>query len=105
MVGIGETENQIKEKVKRLGIEEVVIFHGLSDEVNRLWNMLDVFVMPSLYEGLPVAGVEAQANGLPLIVSNTITQELKITDTYTPSLFVKNFILPKEREEGIAVEN
>jgi glycosyltransferase involved in cell wall biosynthesis len=36
--------------------------------------------MPSLYEGLPVAGVEAQANGLPLIVSNTITQELKITD-------------------------
>ena len=80
LVGIGETENQIKEKVKRLGIEEVVIFHGLSDEVNRLWNMLDVFVMPSLYEGLPVAGVEAQANGLPLIVSNTITQELKITD-------------------------
>lgn len=81
LVGIGETENQIKEKVKRLGIEEVVIFHGLSDEVNRLWNMLDVFVMPSLYEGLPVAGVEAQANGLPLIVSNTITQELKITDS------------------------
>lgn len=80
LVGIGETENQIKEKVKRLGIEEVVIFHGLSNEVNRLWNMLDVFVMPSLYEGLPVAGVEAQANGLPLIVSNTITQELKITD-------------------------
>lgn len=80
LIGIGETENQIKEKVKRLGIEEVVIFHGLSDEVNRLWNMLDVFVMPSLYEGLPVAGVEAQANGLPLIVSDTITPELKITD-------------------------
>lgn len=55
LVGIGETENQIKEKVKRLGIEEVVIFHGLSDKVNQLWNMLDVFVMPSLYEGLPVA--------------------------------------------------
>ncbi len=80
LIGIGETEETIKDKVKTLGLENVVTFHGLSSEVNRLWNMLDVFVMPSLYEGLPVAGVEAQAAGLPLVVTDTITKELNITN-------------------------
>lgn len=80
LVGIGETEQEIKDKVSKLGLGDAVIFHGLSNEATKLMQMMDVFVMPSLYEGLPVAGVEAQATGLPMVISDTITDELKLIE-------------------------
>lgn len=83
LVGVGETQEAMKQKVHNLGLEKVVLFYGLSNEVNNLLNVMDIFVMPSLYEGLPVAGVEAQASGLPLVVSDTITKELNITNNIT----------------------
>ena len=53
---------------------------GNRQDVNVLYSVMDVFVLPSLYEGLPLVGVEAQAAGLNCFFSNTITDEVKITD-------------------------
>lgn len=81
LVGTGEKEEEIKEKVRKLGIEDVVYFLGFREDVNHLMSAMDVFLLPSLYEGLPVVAVEAQAAGLPSFVSkDVITEEVKITD-------------------------
>ena len=80
LFGVGELQEAMKNKARTLGIEDAVIFYGASNEMNKMWQAMDVFVMPSLYEGLPVTGVEAQASGLPCIFSDTITKEVGLTD-------------------------
>lgn len=80
LFGTGEDENRIKEKVKELGLEDSVMFYGTTNEVQNILQMMDVFLFPSLYEGLPVVCVEAQAAGLPVVASGTITEEVRITD-------------------------
>jgi glycosyltransferase EpsF len=79
-IGTGPLDNKIKEYVHRLGIEKSVFFLGNRTDVNQLYQAMDVLFLPSLYEGLPVAGIEAQISGLPMIVSDTVTYEMKITD-------------------------
>lgn len=80
LIGIGEKEEEIKQKVKDLKLENDVIFAGFKKNVNEYMSVMDVFLMPSLYEGLPVVGVEAQAAGLPCFMSkDVITDEVKIT--------------------------
>jgi len=81
LFGEGEQENRIAGQVKKLGLQDKVRFFGVSPEVAEWMQAMDVFVLPSLYEGLPVVGIEAQAAGLPLIVSDTVTEELKLLDT------------------------
>ena len=71
---------QIKEKVNNLGLQECVKLLGFRDDVTALTQAMDVFVMPSLYEGFPVTAVEAQAAGLPCVFSDTITREVKILE-------------------------
>ncbi len=66
LVGAGTGLEAIREKVRRLGLAGRVIFTGVRSDVNRLMQAMDVFVFPSLYEGLPVTMIEAQAAGLPL---------------------------------------
>ncbi len=84
MVGIGEKEQEIKNRVKELKIENNVIFAGFRKNVNEIMQAMDVFLLPSLYEGLPVVGVEAQAAGLPCFMSkDVITKEVKITQNLT----------------------
>lgn len=81
LVGIGEKEQEIKNKVKYLKIENKVIFAGFRTNVNEIMQAMDVFLLPSLYEGLPVVGVEAQASGLPCFMSkDVISKEVKITN-------------------------
>lgn len=80
LIGIGELEDTIRKKVKKLGLEENVKFLGLREDVNKLYNVMDVFLLPSLFEGLPIVGVEAQISGLKCIFSDTITPEVKLTD-------------------------
>lgn len=75
LCGTGELENEIKEKVHNSGLDEKVIFVGRRDDVNCIMQAMDIFVFPSLYEGLPITLVEAQANGLPMVISDTITKE------------------------------
>lgn len=75
LVGDGIEREHIIDKVKQLGLQEVVQLLGVRDDVNQLLQAMDVFVFPSLYEGLPVTLVEAQATGLPCVISDTISDE------------------------------
>lgn len=78
IIGDGVLEKELKEKVEKLNIKNGVIFLGARNDVNKLYNVMDVFVLTSLYEGLPVVGIEAQINGIPCVFSDSITKEVKI---------------------------
>jgi len=80
IIGTGELETKLKEYSKELGIENSVTFTGVLSNVNEWYSVFDVFVMTSLYEGLPVVAVEAQAVDLPCVLCDTITPEVKITE-------------------------
>ena len=79
LVGSGPLEDEIKKKVERLDLKDSVLFLGQRDDINKLYSVMDVFCLPSLYEGLPVVGVEAQAAGLPTIFSNRISKEVIVS--------------------------
>ena len=81
LVGQGPLENEIKEKVNRLGLSDSVKFLGQRDDVSELYQAFDLFLLPSLYEGLPVVGVEAQAAGLLCVLSSDMTKETKILES------------------------
>ena len=66
---------------KEQRIQDNILFLGNRDDVYRLYQAMDVFVLPSRYEGLPVVGVEAQAAGLPCVLSDQMTAETKMTDS------------------------
>ncbi|MGO9691540.1 MAG: glycosyltransferase [Syntrophobacteraceae bacterium] len=77
LVGDGPLRSQVEQKTAQLGLTGKVIFAGIRTDIPRLMlGAMDIFIMPSLYEGLPLVGIEAQAAGLPLLVSDTITDEL-----------------------------
>ena len=80
LVGDGELKERITEKVVRLGLQDRVIFTGSRGDVANLLQAMDVFVFPSLWEGLPVPVVEAQASGLPCIISDVITTDVDVSD-------------------------
>lgn len=80
LAGVGPLQEEIKNKVNRLGLSDVVLFLGVRNDIPDLLQAIDVLVFPSLFEGLPVTLIEAQASGLPCIVSNTVSNEAKITD-------------------------
>jgi len=80
LVGEGELTEAIQEKAVKLGVSNRVILYGVSNEMEKMWQVMDVFLMPSLHEGLPVTGIEAQASGLPCVFADTITQEVNITN-------------------------
>lgn len=80
LAGAGELEPEIRDKVKTLDLENAVKFLGLRKDIPALMNAMDVFVLPSFFEGLPVVGVEAQATGLPVITSTAVARELPLKD-------------------------
>lgn len=84
LIGEGELKEKIIEKVKALNLENKVIFYGLSDEIHNILQAADVFVFPSHFEGLPVAGIEVQATALMTVASNAISNEVKITEYWIP---------------------
>lgn len=79
LIGDGELMDTIKQKVRTLHLEDAVLFEGVQNNVHEYMQAMDVFVLPSMYEGLPVVCVEAQAAGLSCIVSKEVTREIKIT--------------------------
>ena len=80
LIGNGELQEKIKAMAKEYGIETKVKFLGLREDIPQLLQAMDLFLFPSLFEGLPVTLVEAQAAGLPCVISDTITDEIMITD-------------------------
>ena len=79
LVGDGPLRASIEQKVAEAGLSDKVVFAGTRPDVSRLMlGAMDVFVMPSLYEGLPLVGMEVQSAGLPLVVSDTVTEELDV---------------------------
>lgn len=92
LIGEGELEDEIKAKVHRLGLDECVIFAGTCSNVNEMYQAMDVFVLPSRYEGLPVVGVEAQAAGLPCLFSKCVTREVKILKTTEFADFIDEYV-------------
>ena len=84
LIGTGKLQNRIEERVVSLGLNDSVKFLGLRDDVFRLLQMIDVFVMPSLFEGLPITLVEAQAAGVPCVVSSNVPNDAcLIPDIYS----------------------
>lgn len=79
LIGDGNLRQLIEEKVKLLSLDDSVKFLGIKENVNEYMQAMDVFLLPSFYEGLPVVGVEAQTSGLCCIFSNNITREVKLT--------------------------
>ena len=78
LIGDGPLYDEIVNKVHTLNLDDKVVFTGVKQNAYDYYNAMDVFVLPSLYEGLPVVGVEAQANGLPIVTSDTVTRDLNI---------------------------
>lgn len=76
LAGDGPLREQMEEEAQRLNLLSDVLFLGTEEHIHELMRTFDVFVMPSLYEGLPVVLVEAQASGLPCIISDTITEKV-----------------------------
>jgi len=81
LAGDGILREELESKVAELGIEDSVLFLGFRDNIAELLQAADVFVLPSLFEGLPGAAIEAQAAGLLCLLSNNISSEAKIIDS------------------------
>lgn len=93
LVGKGSLEEKIKEKVKTLKLNDSVKFLGAREDVNELYQIFDVFCLPSLYEGLPLVGIEAQASDLPCIFSNNMSLKVKMLEK---AYFLSNLSSPEE---------
>lgn len=96
LIGDGVLFDTVKEKVDSFNLTDYVIFVGRQADVSDYYNAMDVFVFPSLYEGLGIVLLEAQANGLPVLASDAITAEAKCT----PRMFT--FSLEKTPKEWAA---
>ena len=75
MIGFGELETAMHEKIKEYGLQDRVEDLGRRDDIKQFYNAFDAFLLPSLYEGMPVVGIEAQCAGLPIFFSKNITEE------------------------------
>jgi len=97
LVGDGSERRALEKKALALGISDRVRFVGESEEPWAYYSAMDLFALPSLYEGLPVVGIEAQANGLPCLFSKAVTEEIAIADNVyfteaTPECFMKGIL-------------
>lgn len=81
LAGQGPLMDEMKQKVKNLGLEDSVRFLGQRSDAAELYQAFDLFLLPSLYEGLPVVGVEAQATGNLCYLSDAMTKETKVLDS------------------------
>lgn len=82
LCGDGEKKKEIEELVREKGLSNYVEFLGIRKDIIDILHLYDILVFPSLFEGLPFVLVEAQAAGLPCVVSDQVSGESKLTDTF-----------------------
>ena len=80
LVGNGPKEIEIRQLVQKEKLDEKVIFYGTVKDAAPLYSAMDVFLFPSKFEGVPLTLLEAQANGLPCVISDRISAEVNLTD-------------------------
>lgn len=79
-IGSGELDNKVQKYIDDNHLNKYIKLFGSSDDVSELYQAMDVFFLPSLFEGLPIVAIEAQATGLPCVISASVTRELVYTD-------------------------
>lgn len=79
-IGEGNLKSDTIAEAQKLGIAEAIIFYGNSEHVERLYQAMDVFILPSRFEGLGIVAIEAQAAGLPSLLSNAVPKDAAVTD-------------------------
>ncbi len=87
IIGSGELENHLKQLVNQLAITNNVIFINGTNEIEKFYSAFDLFILPSLYEGFPVCAIEGQANGVPIIINNTIDSSV----VFNPNVYSVDF--------------
>ena len=80
LIGFGGLEEKMMERIAHYGLSDKAINYGKREDIKQFYNAFDAFLLPSIYEGLPVVGVEAQSCGLPIFFSTEITPEAKGCD-------------------------
>ena len=105
-IGVGELMQECKDLCHNLSLDDYVIFAGYQCQVYEYYSMFDVFILPSLFEGLPFVGIEAQASGLKSIFSSTISKQVVIceklcsfVDLSLGALYFANCIIDKSKEK------
>lgn len=78
LIGTGPNLESVKEKIANSKSKDRILYLGESDKVNELYNLMDVFVLPSKHEGLGIVFIEAQINGLPVVTSDQVPREVNI---------------------------
>lgn len=108
LVGQGEDREALEEKARQLGLSSSVVFYGASGQVWRLLWAMDVFLLPSRFEGLPVSLVEAQAAGLPALCSPAVTREAALTRAdflpLEPPLWARAILTAKTTDRAAAAD-
>ena len=101
-------ESEIDKFIKDNKLEENVYKLGVRSDVNKIYSAMDCLVFPSLFEGMPNTLIEAQANGLPCIISNSISPDVKINENlvFLPldndyNLWITNILNSKRKTNGV----
>ena len=79
LIGDGELNREIKEKIASLKIEDKVILYGSSSDVSSMLSAIDIFIFPSIYEGFGLSVIEAECNGLPCYISENVPKSAMVT--------------------------
>lgn len=82
LIGTGTLLEETQDKVIKLGLEKKVFFAGVVDTPEKYYSAMDMFVLPSKFEGLGIVNVEAQVNGLPCMVSDVVPREVKLSENF-----------------------
>lgn len=116
LIGSGKIENEIKAQAEKMGVMPYILFMGTRKDVADLYQMMDIFLLPSAFEGFPIVLVEAQSAGVKCIVSENVTREsningkvsylpLNITEWCESILEYKNSIGDRETAAEIIRQN
>lgn len=107
LVGGGELEGDIRAQAESLGVTGRIVFAGIRKDVPRLLSAIDILALPSLYEGMPNTVIEAQAVGVPCVISDTITREANVTGEVeylsieeAPSVWAGALLRPRSADRG-----